>query len=45
MIKKSFIKPDKNDPGIDTPTNKPDLTPKAPKIIIKTRIMAAITLF
>ena len=36
---------DKNEPGIDTPTKKPDLTPKAPRIIIKTRIIAAITLF
>ena len=38
-------KPDKKDPGIDNPTSKPDLTPKAPRIIIKTKIIAAITLF
>ena len=37
--------PDKKDPGIDIPTNKPDLTPSAPKIIIRTKIIAAITLF
>ena len=38
-------KPDKKEPGIDTPTSKPDLTPRAPSIIIKTSIIAAITLF
>ena len=32
--------PDKKEPGMDTPTNKPDLIPKAPSIIIKTRIIA-----
>ena len=38
-------KPDKKDPGIEIPTSKPDLTPRAPSIIIKTSIIAAITLF
>ena len=33
------------EPGIDTPTSNPDLIPSAPSIIIKTRIIAAITLF
>ena len=38
-------RPDKKDPGIDKPTKSPDLTPNAPSIIIKTNIIAAITLF
>ena len=38
-------KPDKKDPGIEIPTSKPDLTPRAPSIIIKTSMIAAITLF
>ena len=38
-------RPDKKDPGIDNPTKSPDLTPKAPSIIINTSIIAAITLF
>ena len=38
-------RPDKNEPGIEIPTKKPDLTPNAPSIIIKTKIIAAITLF
>ena len=38
-------KPDKNDPGIDKPTRRPDLTPSAPRMIINTNIIAAITLF
>ena len=37
--------PDKKDPGIDIPTKRPDRTPRAPRMIIKTSIMAAITLF
>ena len=32
-------KPDKKDPGIEIPTSKPDLTPRAPSIIIKTSII------
>jgi len=35
--------PDKNEPGIETPTKNPDLTPRAPSMIIKTKIIAAIT--
>ena len=34
-------RPDKKDPGIDNPTKSPDLTPKAPSIIIKTSIIVA----
>ena len=37
--------PDKNEPGIETPTSNPDLTHRAPRMIIKTNIIAAITLF
>ena len=37
--------PDKKEPGIETPTKNPDLTPRAPRMIIKTNIIAAITLF
>ena len=38
-------KPDKKDPGIDKPTKRPDRTPSAPRMIINTNIIAAITLF
>ena len=38
-------KPDKKEPGMDKPTKRPDLTPSAPRIIINTNIIAAITLF
>ena len=37
--------PDKKAPGMDTPTRKPERTPREPRIIINTKIIAAITLF
>ena len=37
-ISESARTPDKKAPGIDTPTRKPERIPRAPKIIIKTKI-------
>ena len=44
-IKDNASTPDRKAPGIDIPTRMPERIPRAPKIIIKTRIIAAMTLF